>query len=330
MDATTADTPGAHQLGPRLLAAWRDQEAFNLELRPKAKTFEGKSEQTHDMTLHLVAECFELLEETHWKKHRRPNGPPNLGQIREEIADIFKMFVTVAQIWDVTPDELLALYWDKSAVVRQRHAEEWLRRQDRPCVVVDLDNTLADFSVGMAVWLMDRGYIDAHTRKRLIEDRPWIDGEAAGIADRARWSEIKHEFYTFGGFRTLPPVAGFKEFMDWIAAKGWMTVILTSRSIDRYPNILTDTVWWLEHFGIRADFIWWGSDKSGKLADRAVLEHVLFAVDDDVHFVRQLSKAHVKTFWVNKGGPIDADPLHVKRVPDLAAIIKEVDPYGVL
>lgn len=302
MAVTHVDTPFGENVTDRFRDVWEDQRTFNLELRPAPQTDQERSALASDLSLHLIAETIELLRCVKWKKHRRQNGALNLAHIREEVVDMFKMFMTVAQIWGMSPDELMNAYWEKSAVVRQRHAEEWIRNSQQPSAVIDLDNCLADFSVGMACWLHDRNYINALRRRQLIESRPWIDGASAGYS-LTEWTAIKHEFNTTGGFRTLPMMAGAKVFVEWCRDQHLNVVILTSRPIDVYPNILTDTVFWFKKFDIHADFIWWGDDKDKKLHSQGVLEHVQFAVDDDQKYVTQFCAAGVPVFWLRPGMP---------------------------
>lgn len=302
---------------------WDDQREFNELLRTLPVTDEEREALTSKFVLHLFSECHELLRCVKWKIHRRENGATNRAHIREELIDILKMWMTVAQVWEPDLASLIPSYWEKSAVVRQRHAEEWLRDSQRPCAVLDLDNVLANFSVGMACWLYDRQLISHQKRRELIERRLWIDGPAVGVADADTWAGIKHEFYVTGGFRTLPLTAGARELTDWIRGRELNMVILTSRPIEQYPNILTDTVFWLQTYGIQADFIWWGRDKDKKLRAQNVLRHVQFVVDDDTHYIDQFVTAGVRdVFWYDPGAEIRPVPHGCIRVPALMDVAR--------
>ena len=314
----------------QFLDTWNDQREFNLTLRPAPTTDDARSALTSDMVLHMISEIDELLRCVKWKAHRRHDGRYNRAHIREELTDIYKMWMTLAQIWEESPDALMAYYWDKSAVVRQRQAEEWIRESQRPSVIIDLDNVIADYATGMANWLCIRGFITDERRAHLIENRPWIDGTSVGWPPD-QWAGITHSFRTTGGFRECPLMPGAKAFVDWIRSNKWNVVYLTSRPIDQFPNILTDTVWYMHYHSIEADFVWWGMNKEKKLRQMDVLQHVHFAVDDDERYVQQFAGAGVRTFHMDPRHDsrtsifVPGDPIKVASLLDVIHHIHTVE-----
>src|SRR5437763_389761 len=108
---------------------WADQETFNALLREHPQAEDQVTEFLRDMGLNAVAEVDELLRTTTWKKHRRVAGHrPNREHRLEEVTDLFKVWLTIAQGLGFTKAELRDAYWRKSMVVRQRHSEEWVHR----------------------------------------------------------------------------------------------------------------------------------------------------------------------------------------------------------
>lgn len=279
---------------------WDDQATFNLNFRQPPTTFEAKSAQTRDFVVELVDEAHELLRTMKWKHHRKQHDVmPNASQSEEEIADIFKNFISLCQIHRVTPERLMDLYWMKSMVCVQRHAEEFIRTLDRPAVIIDLDNVLCDYIQGIIDFVKDTQHLlpeQIHRMEEAKKEDRYVD-EQTVLLSRKQWDTIKHAFRISGRKASLPAMAGARTFVDWCKEQGWMVVILTARHIDQYPTVFTDTVKWLHVNGIQADFIWWAADKAKCLEDKGIAKHVVFAVDDDERHIDQYSDANIRTFW---------------------------------
>ena len=116
MDQQSVDTA--------LHAIWTDQEEFNALFKRPLSTFEDRSKVTKEMVLAMMAESVELLNTINWKTHRRETRLENRAHTVTELVDIFKYWLTIAQAWGVTVEVFLNAYWEKSAVCRQRYAEE--------------------------------------------------------------------------------------------------------------------------------------------------------------------------------------------------------------
>lgn len=311
---------------------WHDQEEFNRQLRSEpCTTVPERLALTKEFMLHLMAECAEFLDACGtWKMHRRPTGIENREHVREELIDILKYWMTVGQVWGFTPEELAEGYWMKSAAVRQKYAEEWLRGLTRPTVLMDLDNVLCDYITGLGRWLIMHhlGTVDGRRVQALMTARGYLNGDALGLPPRV-WARLKHEFRTSGAKRTLPVMPGAREFVEWCRVQGWAIVLITSRPIDRYPNLYSDTIWWLKKNQLEFDFVWWGQNKAEKLSDMDltldVRRHVLFAVDDDPVYIDQYEKIGVPAYWLTLAAPEPPSP-SVTVVRTLEAIIQKETP----
>jgi NTP pyrophosphatase (non-canonical NTP hydrolase) len=290
---------------------WEDQAAFNRQFRPDPQTFEDKSELTSEMVLATTDELHELLRTVKWKKHRRPRRyEPNLAHTTEELVDVFKDFITLCQTWGVTPDALVEGYWAKTAVNRQRYSEEWVKHHiDRPVILLDLDNVLCDYISGFGRWLLhelDRLQLPPAVTLRietLVANREWLDAEACGL-DKPFYEGLKHRFRTTGEKRHLRAMPDAYRFVQWCSARA-MIVLLTARPIDRYPNMLTDTVQWLaiNHMLSYIDHIWWGADKGRVVEVEEIREHVVFAVDDIQKHCEEYEAKGVRSYWIQNEMP---------------------------
>lgn len=307
-----------------LNAVWKDQADFNSNFFPKPDGFEERSRQTKEFILHMVSELDELLRAISWKVHRKDAPKPNVEHIRDEITDLLKYLFSIMLVWEVSPDQMLADYWRKSAVCRQRYSEEYVKSLDRPAVICDIDGVLADYYLGFLTWVMSRYSVTSAECKALLQTRVWLDHESLGI-DPQRWQEIKHCFRTERGKLSLPPFPDARNFLEWVRSEGYLIVLLTSRPINQYPNIYTETLEWLTSCKLPFDFIWWATDKREKVLESGLNHQAKFAVEDDPKYALQFANSGIRTYLVRRG-MTDEVPSH----PNLTVVsdLKEIQDYG--
>jgi hypothetical protein len=304
---------------------WADQLDFNNMFRSNpAPTFEERTFETKDLVLHLISECDELLRASGaWKTHRRPrqSGFENRRAVLMEIIDIFKYAMTVAHVQGFTAQEFMAAYWEKSMVVRQRYAEEFVRQINQPTVIVDIDNVLADYIRGFVTWAGDRGGITADAGLEFLMNPRYLTHSELGIS-WTQYQTLKHEFRVSGGHATLPVMPGAREFLAWCETQHLQIILVTARPIDKYPNLHGETLQWLDRNGLIFDEVWWARDKGEIVLERDIVKHIVFAVDDEEQYVRQLSGQHVFTYWLN--GREGVTHSHIDVVASLGEIPKLV------
>jgi len=291
------------ELGAMLRKVWDDQRAFNLLFRPSPTTSQEIAEQARDFVLFTESEMHELLRTLPWKKHRRMPFRGNPSHLFEEGVDVFKCVLSLLQIIGIeTPERLMECYWQKTAVVRQRYHEEWVNKLDGPCVVVDIDNVLCDYISGIGGWIWHHYPMHAERALKLVREDAYFSAASMEVSEET-WQSIKHQFRVNGGKRTLPVFSDAKPFLDRLKAAGMRIVLLTSRPIDEYPNILTDTLLWLESNKLPFDFLWWGMDKAERIVKIPDLKtKIQYAVDDDRRFIDQFAKAGIPSFWLRRTG----------------------------
>lgn len=323
-------------LSKRLQEVWDDQRAFNLLLRQPPNSEEELSSQLRDFVLYTEAELHELLRVTAWKKHRRVPVPMNHAHMVEEATDAFKLVLSILQTIGLTSlEEVIDAYWDKTAVVVQRYQEEWVTKIDRDCVVIDIDNVLCDYIGGICDWLPSQ-FMDGHQSDaspallariaKIKNDGSYVNAQSLGIPDDA-WQKIKHTFRVGGFKRTLPVFQDVYTFLYRMRADGYQIVLLTSRPIDRYPNIFTDTIFWLNRNHLPYDFVWWAHDKAERIAQvDGFKQHIKFAVDDDVKYVMQFATANIPTYWLQRHRPIDTQPNYIQNV-HIVSSLSDIDRY---
>jgi NTP pyrophosphatase (non-canonical NTP hydrolase) len=285
-------------------------------------TREERNKAIQYLVLCTHSELDELLRAIEWRQHRRVPVPEDLPRCREELIDIFKYWLSMALIFDMNPDVLIEEYWKKSAVVRHRFSEEYVKTLDRPTVVIDVDEVLCDFSNGMLRWLMDHAKLPEASCAKLLDRRNFIDASQLGIPQKD-WEDLKHQFRTSGGFGRLIPMPGAFDLLSRCRNAGYSIVLLTSRPIERYPSLFSQTIDWLNRHQFPYDFIWWSDSKAKKLLERGVMQHVAFAIDDHLRYIQQFDEAGIRTYWFRPNRDWDPGPFslqHTTRVSSLAQI----------
>ncbi len=306
---------------------WKDQADFNLNFFPPASSFEEQSRQTKEMVLHTMSELDELLRTTVWKTHRRQNVQPNIEQVKNELTDILKYWISLALIWGVTPEDAIADYWRKSMVCRQRYAEEYLRNLEGQIVICDIDGVLADYVSGFLAWTSNHQpeLFNRCADLNRQDTNLWLNASSLGVSEDV-WQELKHRFRTSRGKLSLPVYDGAKELLSACRAKGLKIVLLTSRPIDKYPNIYTDTLEWLINNELEHDFIWWSQDKAETLLSKNIKANVAFAIDDDTRFITSYTAMGIRSFWINRYKSVQSfSPQYVKEVSSLTDIVRYLE-----
>jgi uncharacterized HAD superfamily protein len=287
---------------------WKEQKEFNNLFRQLPKGFEEQSHITQHMVLCIMSELDEILNTIHWKHHRNIPIKSNPQQTLLECVDVFKYLITIVQAWGFTEEEFLDAFWKKSMVVRQRRSEEFIKNVDGRTAIIDIDGVLCDHNQGFIKWLQK---YDCELYNSVISKVCNSSTNTYNPVSRhdfkltpIEWQELKHQFRISGYKEFMPAYADAKEFLSEIRQKDITIVLLTSRPIDRYPNLYADTVAWLKREELPYDIIWWAYDKANHVIEN--ISNPLFVVDDDLSLVNQYDAVNIPAYWIcRKGDTID-------------------------
>ena len=285
---------------------WSEQCDFDKLFRDSPESFENKSDVTQHLVLCIMSELSEILDTVQWKHHRKTDIRPNPKQTLAECIDVFKYLISIAQVWEFSEKDFFEAFWKKSMVVRQRYSEEWVKSLKGKSAIIDIDGVLCDYRNGFLEWAFNHhpelsGHID---KLRSDEYHHVITRKDFDLSVKS-WQDIKHGFRASGAKENLPVYSDAKDFLRKLKENGISTVLLTSRPIDRYPNLYGDTVSWLEKNGLSYDVVWWAYDKADKALEK--LSDPVFAVDDDPSHINKFADAGIKTFWVCRNGGMDQE-----------------------
>lgn len=311
---------------------WADQAQFNAKFRAVPASPEEVAAQVKDIVLHMQSELHELLNTVAWKKHRSMRTlRPNMAHTTEELVDVFKFFVTLCLILGVDPDTLMQRYWEKSAVCEQRYIEEWVSayaRQEPMARVafVDLDNVIFDYVGHFGRYVQqdfDPGSPTWTRIQTLIDSKAWLSAETAGV-NKGRWAELKHRFRVSGQKARMPLMPGAKEFLEALKTAGYVIIVMTSRPIDRYPNLMTDTVSCLQWHRLPYDHIWHGRSKFEVLSEMLdPMPQTVVAIDDDATFIKEYVSLGLAPYHVTNGADVP-EVAGAIRVQDLAEALADL------
>ena len=311
---------------------WEEQRDFNELFRHLPKGFEQQSDLTQHMVLCIMSELNEILSTIHWKHHRNIPIKPNPHQTLSECVDVFKYLITIVQAWGFSEDDFMKAFWKKSMAVRQRHSEEFVKNIQGRTAVIDIDGVLCDHDEGFYTWLFDRNMLEPEHHRVLhkyVKDREHvgsINRHDLGMSP-SEWQDLKHKFRISGYKEFMPVFDDAKEFLTRLISKDITVVLLTSRPIDRYPNLYMDTVAWLERAKLPYDVIWWSYDKADHVVEN--LPNPLFAVDDDLSQASKFDLADIPVYWLCRRKENIKDFLYVEP-PSKVMLVHELQqiPIG--
>lgn len=290
---------------------WSEQSDFDKLFRDSPQSFSQKSDVTQHLVLCIMSELNEILDTVQWKHHRKTDIRPNPRQTLAECIDVFKYLVSIAQVWGFSEKDFFEVFWKKSMVVRQRYSEEWVKSLRGKSAIIDIDGVLCDYRTGFLDWLSgNRSDLSDYIVKLKSDEYHYIITRKDFNLSIKEWQDIKHGFRISGAKEYLPVYPDAKDFMKGLKDNGISTVLLTSRPIDRYPNLYGDTVSWLNRNGLPHDVVWWAYDKADKALEK--LSNPVFAVDDDPSHINKFADAGIQTFWIcrNKGNAQEEYKLH--------------------
>jgi NTP pyrophosphatase (non-canonical NTP hydrolase)/FMN phosphatase YigB (HAD superfamily) len=258
------------------------------------------------MVLYLVSELDELLRCTAWKKHRRQYVLPNPAQVKEELTDVFKYWISLCQIWDLDPTDMMREYWRKSMVVQQRYSEEHLLKLSEPIALIDVDGVLANYRRGVLNYIINSDPpLELKAKAGLLLDHatktPYINAQQLGISESA-WQQIKHSYRVNGYKARLDAYDDAEDFLLDLRLHGYTIVIITSRPIDKYPTLFSDTLEWLQKYNLQYDAIWWTHDKRERVALEDIADRVAFSVEDDLENALDFAEMGIKSYHLCRPG----------------------------
>ncbi len=289
---------------------WEVQLEFNRKFyrakigkEMEAMTMEDRVFWTKNQLLSIVKETMEVLDEVpNWKEHRNIETEFIPSNLYEEIIDVNKFSMGLAQIWGMTKEDYYKEYLRKSWVVDQRWTQEHdlkLIDKDARIVGIDIDGVLGDYSC----WFLKFIEVECCLSFKSLD-------EAKAHFGTRRYEELKSQ-YRQSGFKAIMPACNHaSEFTNILHEKGYTVAILTARPYKEYYTIYPDTLKFLKDNNIYFDAIIWDKDKHLKIIKE--FPKMLFMVEDSIEIAKQVAREGYVVFLKDYDDLNDLIPTDVR------------------
>ena len=299
---------------------WKDQKEFNKNFIDYENMIEKeKVEQLKEYSLMLIDEVMELVRETNWKAHRKDNSYMINSNVKEELIDIFKYWLSIGLIWDLDVESFIEEYHRKSSVVEQRFKQEkQLNFKSNKIVGVDIDGVLADYPGCFIKYINQK----VGTNFKVENLTQYNVYEAIKDIPTKIMKELKHEFRKSGGLKNVGVFPGAKVFLNTLRNKDYKIVLLSARPYKKYRRIFADTQEWLSENGLVHDAILWDEDKMDRLIREFGEDNVEFFIEDNLENANSISKT-TNVYLINKSynkGKINENVIRVNSLKEVLVI----------
>ena len=273
---------------------WHQQQQYNRKIFA-LNGGDNRDRWTEIYLLGMVSQVNEILREIKWKKHRVEDKKRAVPyNVLEELADVFKFIISIAQSWGFTADDLLRATYEKGEILDFKLQMEMHEPiTGRNIVIMDLDGTLANYRESFLSWLQVK-----QGTSNLLYDRSFtllLDEELE--MTYPDYVALKEEFEESGGYRNLTIYPEILYMLNFLHTEGWYIIVTTARPAGRYQRIFKDTLHWLRSFNLPLDELYMMGDERVLLASKLLKagnEVVIW--DDDPTVLRRAARSGINVY----------------------------------
>lgn len=290
---------------------WEDQLNFNtnyfndIGLELNNLSLQNKVKWTKEFILHIEQELHDVIKcLPKWKMQNINNDFTNSNidqNIKEEFIDCYKYIMGLAQILNISYEDIIEEYYKKSFVVEQRYKQnkEFDELKKSQVIVFDIDGVINNYPICFVDWVNEKynkSFVDLNDIKRVsIEE----------------YSMYKEQYRISGAKRTQPINVDTVDTINKLYDSGEKIVLYTVRPVNKYKNIYYDTITWLKNNGVKYNAIFW-SDYSKEDFNKLGL-NIKYFVDDTVENVLLFSKEGYKSYLLsNKYNEYDKNMSYIR------------------
>lgn len=271
----------------KLYAMWRQQSEQQavLNLEPDAMSETRKYSVVKDLLLGLNEKLSKLAKyATHYKLHLLKTPVVNKSNVVDSIVDILKYTISIAQLFDISEDDVYDGFLRKTEVIYDKTIGERLKLDRHSNVVaVDIDNVVADLSD----W--DKGLKRAKGES--------INNMGDKIVDMLE--SMKTTFYEDGGLLKLKPIDGAIEGLRKLKKTGWIIVFISARPCWQYKKIRSDTIRWMKMNDVEYDLLLFNKDKAEAIRERVFPAMPVYMIEDKEKHAIEVSEIGVRTLLLS-------------------------------
>lgn len=310
------------QRAPRTLEdIWADQEDFNRNFVRYEMLVDDQAKEIwiHRYLAALHDEADELIRKTNFKVHRLRRKPLNMPSIHEELVDIFKYWLSIAQVCGMDVSTFLDEYHRKSEVVRDKWNRELLRLQNETKVAVfDIDGVLSTYPHDFL------GYVNKKlgTEYKVPSMTSYYISECFPIS-RVVEEDLKAQFLADGHMRELGSMADAPTVAQKLRRAGYVIAVTTGRPYSHHMHY--DTATWLKSRDIPYDIIIWGEDKADIIHEELSPAAPAFIVEDKPSTIEKLKSRTYPVYvmaWPYNSRVAEV-PGQIERISSLTEILSK-------
>lgn len=272
-------------------------------------------DDTKNILLAMHSEISDLLNCFKWKPNQKPGDDFIIGNVHEELVDLLKYWLIVANIWNFGPAQIVEEYFKKTAVVEQRWKQEFdLNLGEHQCAVFDIDGVLCDY---VGTWYK---FLEKEGITPLVKRHELKTLDISITVEQGHYVYLKDKYRGDGEKKNALVNDGAQQLLQSVKKAGYKIVVVSARPVKEYHRIFSDTIFWLKNNGLNYDAIFFEENKREWVLSH--LKNVVFCVDDDPKQVERLSNSGLLVYMpiteYNKNVPL---PQGVQKIQSLSEIV---------
>lgn len=273
-----------------IAAALERQRTYSdLFFSPESLSLREREEITKTFSLSLHAEVSEIASAVNFKDHRRAQVPVDRSKILYKSVDSFRYILAILNLWGIDARTFVEACEDKDLFLHRRHEETSTSRGERPVVIFDVDDVLAEFRTGFFRYLMDKWGIHADPNDRQYYSSAEL--KKSGLDTETAFDS----FISDGGFRELEPNRTALEAMRLCREAGYWVQVLTARPAANL-KCFYDTHRWLHWAQVPYDRVAFSPEKYLWLTGQDFFSRqgVVCVIDDSPKHALEFAKHGVR------------------------------------
>jgi len=254
----------------------------------------NQEEWTKQFLLGLVSEIDEVLREINWKRHRKNTIRHMVREnVLEEIVDLMKYVISIAQIWGFSQQALLEAMENKNKVLNFKLKMEFApEHRHQRILITDIDQTLGDYQATFMQWAISGGYdIKGIKMPQTIH----IDHDLE--MEYPQYSALKEKFEATGQYAKLKIYPDTVESMKYWHDLGYYIIVVTARPVEQFKRIFKDTMTWFSYHRIHMDELrMMGEGRVLLACDLRKQENSVMLWEDDPLYIQRASNSGIPTY----------------------------------
>jgi len=232
------------------------------------------------------------LHEIRWKRHRNDTNKRIIKKnVLEEIADIFKYTISLAQIWGFDQTDLLEAVHEKGEILDFRLQMEFKEPlQGRKILITDMDGTIADYVNTFVDFLKREGITPVKEITSMLLD------ESLEM-DYPEYYKLKEKFEEEGGYRDMLPYTDAELTLERLKYhNNYHIIVVTSRPVHIHKRIFKDSFYWLKSQGFPFDELRMMGANRILLAHELMQNNEVILWEDDPEILKRASLSGITTY----------------------------------